>query len=65
MNGRVLSENICTKTAEEYYNPNTETYPFDLIVNQKKAGSTALKIELCPSVGNLCITQQKVITILP
>lgn len=64
-NGKVLSQNICTKKAQEYFNPNTENYTFDLIVNQKKSGTTSLMIELCPANSTLCITKQQVITTIP
>ena len=61
----VLSENICTKKAQEYYNPNTEDLAFDIVLNKKTAGSTALMIELCPAIGSVCITKQAVIHIMP
>ncbi|MEI6672318.1 MAG: hypothetical protein WCL02_02930 [bacterium] len=65
-NNSILSKDICTKNAQEYYNPNTDSITFDIILGQqKKAGSTALKIELCPAVGNKCIIKQQVINILP
>lgn len=61
-----LSKDICTKNAQEYYNPNTEDITFDIILGQqKKSGTTALKIQLCPAIGNTCIIKQKVINILP
>ncbi len=62
---KVLSENICIKKAQEYYNPNTEAYIFDIIVKQKKAWTTALNIEFCPTAGSTCITKQEIINILP
>ncbi|MEI8009084.1 MAG: hypothetical protein WCI00_07040 [bacterium] len=61
----MLSENICTKKAQEYYNPNTEDLTFEIVLNKKTAGSTALMIELCPEIGNACITRQEVINIIP
>ena len=60
-----LSEDICTKKAQEYYNPNTEDLTFEIVLNKKTAGSTALMIELCPAIGNVCITRQEVINIIP
>jgi len=42
--------NICNKPAKEYYNPNKEEYIFDVVVKERKAGTTAIKIELCPPI---------------
>ncbi|MCX6825442.1 MAG: VCBS repeat-containing protein [candidate division SR1 bacterium] len=64
-NKTVLSDNICTKPAKEFYNPNTDEYVFDSIIKQKKAGVTTIKIELCPAGSNICIVKQQVISILP
>lgn len=64
--GKPLSRNICTDKAQAYYNPNTEENIFDIVIGQnKKAGSTALKIELCPAIGDACIIKQQVINIMP
>lgn len=46
--GKQLSSNICKKDAKEYYNPYTDNVAFDIIMTQKKAGSTAIRIKLCP-----------------
>lgn len=66
-NGVILSSNICTKAAKELYNPNTDTIVFDIIAPKKTAGSTAIKIDLCPPVANAtqCITKTQVIQVLP
>lgn len=62
---KILSNDICTKKAQAFYNPNTEEYIFDIILNKKTAGATALIVELCPPTGNACITKQQVINIIP
>ncbi len=65
-NGVQLSNNICTKKAQEYYNPYTENIVFDMIIGkEKKSGSTAIKIELCPAIGNKCIIKKQIINIMP
>lgn len=63
--GKQLSSNICKKDAKEYYNPYTDNVAFDIIMTQKKAGSTAIRIKLCPWTSNVCITKQQVVNIVP
>lgn len=60
------TKNICTDKLQEYYNPNTEQMVFEMMIGKdKKAGSLALKIELCPAGGNVCIIKKQIINILP
>gem|GEM_PF-6386933 len=34
------------------------------MLNQKKAGTSSIKIELCPPTGTACITKQQVLNII-
>ena len=62
----ILSGNVCTSKTQEYFNPSTESLVFDIVIgDDKTAWSTALKIELCPALGDKCIVKQQVINILP
>jgi hypothetical protein len=36
-----------------------------IIGKEKKSGSTAIKIELCPAIGNKCIIKKQIINIMP
>ena len=59
------TKNICNQEEKAYENPNIEEQIFDLTLSSKKAGSTAIKIQLCPGTNDQCIVKQHVIQILP
>jgi len=68
-NETTTSTNICTKKAQEYYNPTETNITFELTPLTKNAGSASLYIELCtPKTGNTeehCITKTQIIHTLP
>lgn len=62
----VVSNDICQKPVKDVFNPYTEPTTFKLQVDEKKAGSTSVQIEVClPNVKDDCIIKSKTINILP
>ena len=59
------TKNTCNQEERTFENPNTEEQTFDLTLASKKAGSTAIKIQLCPGTNDQCIVKHHVIQILP
>ena len=65
-NGISIGSNTCTKPAEDFYNPYQKQQTYTLSPVNKKAGSTALQIQICaPITTDICITKSQVIQILP
>ncbi len=64
--GKVITSNICTQKGQIAFNPYAQQSTFDIVMTDKKAGITALIIELCPPGStNACIGKQQIITAMP
>jgi len=65
-NTTTLSNDICENPARDSFNAYNEPTVFKLDMKKPKAGSTAVKVEIClPTVQDDCIMKSQVINILP
>lgn len=66
-NGSILSKNICTQAARQFYNPYKEPEKFVINITDKKAGTTALQIAVCmPNASqDDCLYKEMNVQILP
>ena len=66
-NGSIMSKNICTQAARQFYNPYKEPEKFVINITDKKAGTTALQIAVCmPNASqDDCLYKEMNVQILP